>query len=156
MAGGNAIESLKDFFLKATDSFIQDAASKGQKIPIQSLHFAVDANGGEMYGAHYIQYLIVGRGPGKQPPPEAMTKFVRDTPDLLAAMENRFPGITAAQAGYLIGRKIGRFGTDIYQGKKPGVDLLGSMEKHMPQLLKDLGEDAVREVVTELRNAIKI
>lgn len=156
MAGESEIDILKEFFLRVEDSLIQDAASKGQKFPVSSLHFAVDANGGELYGARYIKYLISGRGPGKQPPVQNMRDWVSKNPDVLDRLRQIYKYITAEQAAFLIGRKIGREGTDIYQGKKPGVDLRGSLEKHMPDLLESIGRATVFKIAAELRAAIKV
>ncbi len=148
-------ESLKEFFLKTIEGLRDDAETKGQKAPIDKLRFEADELGGMMFAPHYFQYLIYGRGPGKQPPPEAMTAFVEANPDMLERAKQVFKFITSKQLGFLIGRKIGRDGTDIFQGKKPGIDLLGVMEQNMPALLQELAKNEGIKVATELSSALK-
>src|SRR5687767_4831819 len=116
---------LKEFFLKVVDGLAKDAAAKGQKAPINALRYEVDSISGILYAPDYFKYLLYGRGPGKAPPPERMTAWVESNPDLLARAKEVYKYITSQQLGYLIGRKIAKEGTDIFTGKKPGIDLLG-------------------------------
>jgi hypothetical protein len=108
-----------------------------------------------MFAAEYFQYLITGRGPGKFPPPQKMTDFVEANPDLLARAKQAFQHITAQQLGFLIGREIATKGTDIYQGKKPGIDLLGVMDENMPLLLDQLAKNEAVKFSTDLKQLIK-
>lgn len=149
------VDILKEFFLRAIEAIKSDADQKGQKIPVSSLRFEADDKGGVLYGAHYMQYLVTGRGPGKFPPPDKMTDWVNANPDILDRARQVFRSITAQQLGFLIGRKIAREGTDIYQGKKPGIDLLGAIGSELPWLLKALGETQVKKVGTDLKAAVK-
>lgn len=145
---------LKQFFLNVIEGLRQDAESKGQKFPIDKLRFEADDHSGQLFGPHYVQYLFYGRGPGKAPPPDAMTKFVEGNPEILQRAKQVYKYITSQQLGYLIGRKIAREGTDIYSGKKPGVDLLGTIDKSMPELMQTLAKNEALKIATELRSAI--
>lgn len=147
-------ESLKQFFLDVIDGLAKDAQEKGQKFPISSLRFEADELGGLMFAPHYVQYLLYGRGPGKQPPPDAMTAFVEANPDMLDRARQVYKYITAQQLGYLVGRKIAREGTDIYSGKKPGIDLLGVMEQNIPAALKEIMKNESVKVATQLSSAL--
>lgn len=153
MATSNT-DILKQFFLDVIEGLRQDAESKGQKAPIDKLRFEADELGGQLYAPHYFQYLIYGRGPGKAPPPEAMTKFVDDNPEILQRAKQVYKYITSQQLGYLIGQKIAREGTDIFSGKKPGIDLLGTIDKSMPELMQTLAKNEAIKIATELRSAI--
>jgi hypothetical protein len=148
-------DALKQFFLRTIDGLIKDAAAKNQKIPVSSMRFEADELHGSMYAADYFQYLVTGRGPGKFPPPDKMTAFVEANPDILARARQVFKYLTAQQLGYLIGRKIATQGTDIYQGKKPGIDLLGVMDENMPLLLEQLGKNEAVKIATDLKQLIK-
>lgn len=148
-------DSLKDFFLKTIEGLRQDASEKGQKFPIDKVRFEADELAGLMFAPHYVQYLIYGRGPGKFPPPDAMTAFVEANPDMLERAKQVFKYITSQQLGFLIGRKISREGTDIYSGKKPGIDLLGVMEQNMPTLLQQLAKNEAIKVATQLSSSLK-
>jgi len=97
----------------------------------------------------YLRFMMYGRGPGKQPPPDRMLAWVKKNPELLSGSD-----ISEKSLAFLIGRKIGREGTDIYQGKRKGLDLLGVMEKNLPELLKDIGEEEKLKIQTSLSKAI--
>lgn len=148
-------DSLTEFFLRVTAGLVDDAAAKGQKIPVSSLRHEANEEGGVYFAADYFKYLIYGRGPGKFPPPDKMTAWVEANPDVLARAKQVYKYLTAQQLGFLIGRKIAKEGTDIYSGKKQGIDLLGVMEKNMPDLLKALTRNEISKIATDLRSAIK-
>lgn len=147
-------ESLKNFFLRLTEGLIKEAASKNQKIPVSSLRFEVDETEGIYFAADYFKYLIYGRGPGKFPPPAKMEEWVIANPDVLSRARHVYRSLTEKQLGFLIGRKIAREGTDIFSGKKQGIDLLGVMEANMPTLLKELAKNEAIKIVTDLKQAI--
>lgn len=146
-------DALTQFFLRTIDGWVQDAASKNQKIPVSSFRFEADEVSGRLYGADYFKYLVTGRGPGKFPPPDKMTEWVEANPDVLARAKQVFKYLTAQQLGYLIGRKIAREGTDIFQGKKPGIDMLGVMDKNMVLLLEELAKNEAIKIGTDLKAA---
>lgn len=147
---------LQDFFTRVWEGIEADATAKGQKIPTTH-RIEVDGTGGRLYTAHHLKYLLKdhGRGPGKFPPPDAMLAAVQANPDWLARAKQVFKYITEQQLAFLIGRKIARDGTDIYQGKKPGIDLLGVMEANMPDLLKSIAQNEAAKIATSLRSAVK-
>jgi len=149
-------DSLTTFFLRVTEGLINDAAQKNQKIPVSSLRWEADELGGVYFAADYFKYLIYGRGPGKFPPVDKMTDWVEANPDVLARARQVYKYLTAQQLGFLIGRKISKDGTDIFSGKKPGIDLLGVMEKNMPDLLRELTRNEVIKIATDLRQAVKL
>lgn len=146
--------ALSDFFLRCIEGWKEDAAAKNQKIPVSSFRFEADETSGVLYGADYFKYLVTGRGPGKFPPPDKMEDWVRANPDVLDRVRQVYKYITERQLGFLIGRKIAREGTDIFQGKKQGIDLLGVMEKNMPKLLEDLARNEVVRITTELKSVV--
>jgi hypothetical protein len=68
-----------------------------------------------------------GRGPGKQPPPNQIEQWVQDKGlNLRDYLTGRFMSKTQSnikKVAYLIGRKIGAKGTDIYLNKRQPIDL---------------------------------
>jgi hypothetical protein len=144
-----------EFFDRVIQGINQDASAKGQKAPVKSLRAEVDQMGGKLYAAHYFKYLITGRGPGKAPPPDRMLKFVKDNPQILIEARQRFKHITEQGLAYIIGRKIARQGTDIYEGKKPGINLLEIMEKELPELYKDIARNEAIGVHTAIKSVMK-
>lgn len=151
---------LNDFMIRVIDGIAQEAAAKKQKAPISSLRAEVSGDGitgatASLYAADYFKYLIFGRGPGKFPPPDKMTEWVEANPDVLARAKAVYKYLTAQQLGFLIGRKIAQQGTDIFTGKKQGIDLLGIMEKNMPDLFKSIARNEAIKIGTALKSSLK-
>ena len=148
-------EIISQFIDTAIEGLKQDSADKGQKIPVNSFRKEVGEDFGRLYAAHYMQYLILGRGPGKFPPPDAMLKFVQKNPQILESARKTYSNITEKGLAYLIGRKIAMEGTRIYRGEKEGIDLLGVIENSMPDLLKELARNQALAIQTSLKTALK-
>lgn len=148
-------DALQDFFNRVVEGFKQDAEAKKQKIPVSSFRSEADEIGGRLYAAPHFKYLVTGRGPGKFPPPEAMLAYVRANPDQLARAKQVFKYITENSLAYLIGRKIAQQGTDIHEGKKPGIDFLGVLETNMPELLAQLSRNESVKIITDIKQAIQ-
>ena len=145
-------EIISQYLEAITDGIKQDAAAKSQKIPIRSFRSEVTPTEGKLYAAHYFRYLVHGRGPGKQPPPDKMLKFVQDNPHILREAKQRFKYITEKGLAYLIGRKIGRLGTDIHLGKKPGIDLEGAILSPREDFLKQLAYHQALNVASQIKS----
>lgn len=143
-----------EYLNKVREGIEQDAQSKNQKIPVSSFRVEVGMDQGALYAADYMKYLIYGRPPGKQPPPEAIQGWVAANPEVLSHFKGIFANITENGLAYIIGRKIGREGSAIYRGEKPGIDLLGVMENALPDFLKQLEQNQALEIATSLRQTI--
>ena len=91
-------------------------------------------------GLSYIYFLWKGRQPGKQPPPENMLSYVENKPIVNTELKPR-------SIAYLIGRKIGREGTEIYKNPSKGLQLEEEIE---------FGIEEINKVVTEKNNEIVI
>lgn len=98
----------------------------------------------------------MGRGPGKQPPPDKLIEWVEKNPSRLIDAKQVFKNITAKGLAYIIGRKIAREGTDIFKGKKSGIDFLGAMEVGMPELLKEIARNEAINILTVFKKDITI
>ncbi len=131
------------------ENVVKDLSGQNEKVPVSKFRIESTQIEGKLYGPDWFQYMIYGRGPGKQPPPDRMLSWVQNNPQLFSGSD-----ISEKSLAFLIGRKIGREGTDIFQGKKKGVDLLGAMERAMPELLKDLGEEEKLKIQTSFSKAI--
>jgi len=142
-------EAITNYLEAIEKGLKEDAQSKDQRMP-QDFEIKADNLSGQLYAAHYLKYLIYGRGPGKQPPSENILEWVLKNPET-----THWTPEEQNSLAYLIGRKIGEEGTDIWQGKKPGIDLLGVMETNMPSLLNELGDNIVTKFQTSLNNTLK-
>jgi hypothetical protein len=146
--------AIKSYLLNVWDGLVADAQAKGQKMPLQfRLESAADAE--LLWTAGHLKYLILGRGPGKQPPPAEMEAMVKKNPDMLQDARKTWRYITEKGLAFIIGRSIGLRGTAIFQGKKPGLDLLGVMETNMPDLLEVLAKNEAMDIITALRSELK-
>lgn len=154
MAASNT-DALNTFFQKTFAGIIEDAQGKSQKLPVSSFRQEVDELGGQAFAADYLKYLIYGRGAGKAPPPEKMLEWVQANPEALARAKQVFRYITEQGLAYIVGQKIAKMGTDIHLGKRPGIDLLGVMDKNMPDLLTQLARNEVIKIATDLKSAVK-
>lgn len=142
----------KEYIDKTIVAIQEDAAGKKQRIP--ALRSVETDNGAAMMGPHHFWYTIFGRGPGKFPPPDAMVKFVEGNPDMLVDAQQTNKNITKYSLAYLMGRKIAKYGTDIFQGKKPGINLLGAMEKNLPELTRAVAKNEAVKILTFLKSEL--
>lgn len=125
------------------------ASSIKQKIPTDLK--VVYTEDGIQISSKYFKFLVWGRPPGKQPPPKSMLQFVRDNPNILANARRIFKKISEQSLAYLIGRKIGKQGTDIWEGKKPGIDLHGVVQDSIKEVYNELRKAYGEEVVAKLK-----
>ncbi len=145
---------IKEYLDKTVDALNADAKAKGLKIP--ELTVVETPEGGQVWANGYIWYLVFGRKPGKFPPPDKMTKFVQEHPEVLQDAKQKWKGVNERSLGYLIGRKIAKVGTDIYQGKRPGLDILGSMEKNLPELTAKIARNEAIKILTFLKSGVAV
>lgn len=144
------IEAIEGYLNRVADGLKQDAEAKQQKIPVSSFRVEVTPDSGDLYAADYMKYLIYGRPPGKQPPPEVMYAWVAKQPEASTWTPSEISSLA-----FLVGRKIGRDGTDIWQGKKEGINLLGVMDQAKVEFLDQLGKIEAVEIATNLRSIVK-
>ena len=117
-----------------------DAVNKGQKIPADSFEVRVGNDGTvSLLAADYFQYLVFGRGPGKMPPVEKIQAWAKKIP--LKGLDDLGRFITDKSLAWAIAKKIAREGTDIFQGKKPGIDLLGAMNVGLDDMMDKVGDE---------------
>lgn len=143
-------EAIDGYLNRVADGIKQDAQDKNQKIPVSSIRVEVGTDSGELYAADYMKYLIYGRPPGKQPPPEKIQGWVASQPEASSWTPSEINSMA-----FLVGRKIARVGTEIWEGKRPGIDLLGVMDREKPLLLEQIAEAGALEIATSLRNAVR-
>jgi len=143
-------EIIKKYLDATVEAIKADAEEKKQSIP--PLMVEMTEEGGRVISTDYFQYLVLGRGPGKAPPPDKMLEFVKKKGIQGRNKLGRF--ISQKSLAFMIGQKIAKHGTDIFTGKKPGVDFLGSMEKNMPELLKALARNEAVNILTTFKRDV--
>jgi hypothetical protein len=91
-----------------------------------SLRVVKSANIIASVGIDYIEYLNRGRGPGKQPPLEKIKQWVEAK--------------NLEVAPFVIARKIGREGTEIFRDRTKGLMLEPKIEDTVKRITKRVGE----------------
>ncbi len=143
------LETIKAYLDATVEAIKADAAEKNQSIP--PLRVEATEVGGKVISSDYFKYLVLGRGPGKAPPPENMLAWVNKNPET-----SSWTDIEKKSLAYQIGQKIAKHGTDIFQGKRPGLDFLGAMDKNMDPLLQAIGRNEAVKFLTALKADLNV
>lgn len=98
-----------------------------------------DDDNGALTGAAYYYQLVHGRKPGKQPPIESILGWIQKKG---IAPED----ISERSLAFLIARKIGKVGTDIYEGKREGLSLDEIIAKNYEEFKTDIDEKYLGEI----------
>ena len=110
-------QTLRTDIIERYDQLGMRASSQFER----ELEVEVDGLTARLTGVHYTEYLVDGRGPGKQPPIQVIEEWIVDK-----GIANQIEGeITVSSLAYLIARKIGREGTEYF--KQGGTDLIDSV-----------------------------
>lgn len=100
-------------------------------------------NEGALWGYSYWYFLVFGRKPGKQPPIESIMDWIERK------------GITASigikSLAFLIARKIGKLGTDIYRGERPGLYLFTILDARNREFKEQLTDFYRTEISREIK-----
>lgn len=146
-------EIISQYLNAIVEGIKQDAAAKNQKIPVSSFRVEVNGDSGKLLAADHFKYLVQGRGPGKFPPPDKMLEFVQNNPQVYWDAQRVFANITEQGLAFIIGRKIAREGTDIFTGKKQGINLQGAIEAPKEDFLKRLAYYKTLDIVNRIKAA---
>ena len=145
---------MKDLIVTYLQSVVDDMAKQNQKVPVSAMRIEATNIEGNLYAPDWFQYMIYGRGPGKQPPPDSMMKWVQNNQDIYQKAKQNIKYLSEQGFAFIVGRKIGRDGTDVWQGKRKGVDILGAMEKGLSELKDSLAKEERLKIETSLSKSI--
>lgn len=106
-----------------------------------------DSPEGSLTGAEYWYYLVHGRKPGKQPPIESIQGWLQKKGIVGEDISQR-------SLAFLIARKIGKLGTDIYQGKRPGLALPAIIEARTQGFEEDLDQLLTGKIDTTITDQL--
>lgn len=142
---------LEQILVKAFNRIKTEGASdlSSKNISKGDLGMEVQSQPGEtkLMGSHYWYYLVCGRKPGKQPPMEAIQEWIRKK-----GISRE--GISERSLAFLIARKIGRFGTDIYMGKRPAWSLPIIIERNMTKAQDEMDAEITKQVDAAVMKSI--
>jgi len=152
------------------NNVVKDLAGQNDKVPVSKFRVEVTEstfiNEGKLFAPDWFKYgFITGRGPGKLPPEEPILSWIKRVginPKLTLiqlSLQNQGKAIDQEaeyqSLAWAIRKKIGRDGTDIWMGKKKGIDFLGAIDRNKPELLQKLAEENRLNIETSLQNALK-
>lgn len=148
-------DSIRKFLSTVREGIRRDQREKGMESSGRSgasMHIESEQKkekaDGQLYAMAYMQQQITGRRPGRFPPIKAILEWINEQgiePD----------DISKKSLAFLIARKIARKGTDIFQHKRPGIDLKGIVIAAEPEFKKDLIEGSKSKFRTDIMGAFK-
>lgn len=146
-------ELIKQFLEGVKSDAVSDLHSKNisqgdldMAVTIQGDGASVNA-AGSLTGAEYWYYLVHGRKPGKQPPIESIQGWLQKKGIVPVDIPQR-------SLAFLIARKIGKLGTDIYQGKRPGLALPAIIEARTQGFEEDLDQLLTGKIDTTITDQL--
>ena len=134
------------------EAIIQDQKEKGIRSSgksAESLQISVDGNTGTLSGAKYFIQQTVGRKPGKFPPIDDILDWIR-----AKKITPRDPKTTQRQLAFLFARKIAQSGTNIFQGKSPGLDMDEIIAKLVKEWSEQFGKDFKADVTQTIKKSL--
>lgn len=148
----NRREAVEIFFNRIKQARIDDQKAKG----IRASGYSADTQrveatetGGALYGADYFYFQSYGRKPGGMPPVERIIQWLKDKTSL-SISEERGPGITGL--AWAIAVKIAKKGTDIYQGKRPGLSIEDRMAEFKKELVNNIAQAEKEKLIEAIKN----
>lgn len=145
-------EAVAIFLEDIKKAYIKDQTEKNIRASGKSASMfkdSVDETGGKLFGADYVYFQKKGRKPGGMPPIEAIIEWLKNKTSFRVDNEK---GPSLEGLAFAIARKIAKKGTDIHQGKRPGL----SIEDKMLEARKKLRENLVNIAKAEILEKLKI
>jgi len=146
MAASQSIETLLNGVRQA---YIDDQKAKGIRSSgksAQSLKIRVDANSGTLTGARYFYQQKFGRKPGRFPPIDDILDWIREK-----RITPRDPKTTERQLAFLFARKIAQSGTDIFEGKRPALNVEDKIKELVKEFAKNIATEFKDKMITTLK-----
>ena len=147
-------EILGQYFEAVIKDLRGDQSAKGMVASgnsADSLTYGTDSTGGQLTGSDYFFWQIVGRRPGKFAPPDAILQWIRDK-----GITPNDPKTSLKSLAFLINRKMATSGTDIFMGKKKGLEFQEAIGgANMEKLTSQIGKAKIKEITTFLVTGLK-
>jgi len=140
-------EATRSFLEHVRLSIIDDQLTKkiySSGKSARSLTVGLNGKVGQLLGEDYFQQQIIGRRPGKFPP-------VDQIKDWLKEKGIKPSDISQDSLAFLIARKIARRGTDIYLGKRRGIDMLRIIKDSDDELVAGLKKSILDKINSKLK-----
>lgn len=143
------LEQIKLLLENIKSDIIQDQVDKriiASGGSAASLTVDAKETSGELSGSESFYYQWKGRGPGKPPPTNVILEWIeskRIQPD----------GISIESLAFLIARKIGNEGSDIYLRERPGLALDQIFESNLELFEKEIEEVYAQKLSKQIEDA---
>jgi len=141
---------LDELLEKIQRAYLEDQEAKGIKTTgksaasVQRTINEIDGDlSGEVTGTGYMHQQRFGRHPGKFPPIQMILEWIR-----AKGIKPRDGKTSEKSLAFLFARKIARSGTDIFQGKRPALNI--------DDKINDYVGDFKAKVKKDLRDQAKI
>ena len=137
---------------KVRDAYIQEQKDKGIRSSgksAESLKITIDENSGFLTGSKYFIQQTVGRKPGKFPPIDDILDWIR-----AKKISPRDAKTTERQLAFLFARKISQSGTDIFMGKRSGLEMDEIIKKLVKEFMQQFAKDFKADIVQSFKKAL--
>lgn len=141
-------EAVQKFLKRISDAYVNDQIGKGifaSGRSASSLKEVTEPTGGKLFGRAYFHFQKFGRRPGKFPPIDAILNWIKDK-----GIRSDIPEKSLA---YLIARKIARLGTDIFRGRRRGLNVEDEILEARKELAVNIGQIAKEQLIEKLKQA---
>jgi hypothetical protein len=112
-----------------------------------SLRTESDSDSGALYGSAYFYQQKHGRKPGKFPPIDDILDWIR-----VKGIRPK-DKISDRSLAFLIARKIAQSGTDVFQGKRDGLDVEDRIKQLVEQFKKDFVKAGRKEIIKQIKTS---
>ena len=123
----------------------KDLVASGESL--NSHVITINKNNNTLEAASYYPFIVEGRGPGKQPPPDVILDWLTER-----NIQPRDEDMSLKSLAFLIGRKMGREGNAIFRGEKEGIDILEIATESEGVLYRQIGKIMADQVTDSILN----
>lgn len=144
-------DAVAKFLKRISDAYIRDQDRKGIRASgrsAASLREVTEPTGGKLFGKGYFHFQKVGRRPGGFPPIDAILNWIED--------KGIQSDISKKSLAFLIARKIARSGTDIFRGKRHGLNVEDEILEARKELVKAIAQIKKNELLEKLKQTANI
>lgn len=144
-------EAVAKFLKRISDAYVRDQDAKGIRASgrsAASLRTVTEPAGGRLFGKGYFHFQKVGRRPGRFPPIDAILNWIHEK-----GISSDIPEKSLA---FLIARKIARAGTQIFQGRRPALNVQDDILEARKELVKEIAEIKKGELIQKLKEAANV
>lgn len=112
-----------------------------------SLRTDSDTDSGALYGSAYFYQQKHGRKPGKFPPIDDILDWIK------AKGIKPKDNISEKSLAFLFARKIAQSGTDVFQGRREGLNVEERTKELVEQFKKDLVKGFKKEIIKQVKTS---